>query len=202
MNTVSKGETRRVLAPAPPGRTIEALPAGLLGEPLTWLFAEHYRHRQLCSLVERVGTATVLLRDEVEEALNFLRFDLPLHIIDEEDDLFPLLRRRCTAEDELGKALGALSADHREDIEAAARLIDLMERALESGDPPGGNLADRRHFKEFASRERRHIALENAVVLPIARLRLTPADLLNLARRMAARRGFAVALPAVSPGRE
>ena len=57
---------------------IERLPPELVHEPLNWLFAEHYRHRQLCQLIERVGTATVLLGDEAQEILDFLRHDMPL----------------------------------------------------------------------------------------------------------------------------
>lgn len=168
---------------------IEPLPAGLVHEPLNWLFAEHYRHRQLCRLIERVGTATILLREEVEEILAFLRQDMALHIIDEEEDLFPLLRRRCLPEDELGPLLGALSAEHRDDIEQTQTLSTLLERALIEGQPPGHDLETQRLFTDFALHERRHIALENAVILPIARLRLTPQDLHALSTRMAARRG-------------
>lgn len=168
---------------------IEPLPAGLVHEPLNWLFAEHYRHRQLCRLIERVGTATVLLRDEAVEILTFLHHDMPLHIIDEEEDLFPLLRRRCLPEDELGPLLGSLSAEHHDDMEQTRGLIARLERALIDGQPPGYDLETRRQFTAFALHERRHIALENAVVLPIARLRLTPRDLRALSTRMAARRG-------------
>ncbi|WP_339930204.1 hemerythrin domain-containing protein [uncultured Brevundimonas sp.] len=168
---------------------IEALPQGLVHEPLNWLFAEHYRHRQLCRLIERVGTATVLLREEAEEILTFLRQDMALHIIDEEEDLFPLLRRRCLPEDELGPLLGSLSAEHRDDMEQTRVLTALLERALSEGQPPGHDLETRRLFTEFALHERRHIALENAIILPIARLRLTPRDLRALSTRMAARRG-------------
>jgi len=168
---------------------IEPLPAGLAREPLNWLFAEHYRHRQLCRLIERVGTATVLLREEAQEILTFLRQDMALHIIDEEEDLFPLLRRRCLPEDELGPLLGALSAEHHDDMEQTRTLSALLERALITGQPPGHDLETRRLFTDFALHERRHIALENAVVLPIARLRLTPRDLHALSTRMAARRG-------------
>jgi|TARA_R110002124_G_scaffold10031_1_gene50689 iron-sulfur cluster repair protein YtfE (RIC family) len=185
---------------------IEPLPAGLVHEPLNWLFAEHYRHRQLCRLIERVGTATILLREEVEEILAFLRQDMALHIIDEEEDLFPLLRRRCLPEDELGPLLGALSAEHRDDIEQTQTLSTLLERALIEGQPPGHDLETQRLFTDFALHERRHIALENAVILPIARLRLTPQDLHALSTRMAARRGVFldrsdVALPLDDPDR-
>lgn len=168
---------------------IEPLPPGLVHEPLNWLFAEHYRHRQLCRLIERVGTATILLREEAAEILTFLGRDMALHIIDEEEDLFPLLRRRCLPEDELGPLLGSLSAEHRVDLDQTRLLSDLLERALIDGQPPGHDLGTRRLFTEFAQHERRHIALENAVVLPIARLRLTPGDLRALSTRMAARRG-------------
>jgi len=168
---------------------IEPLPADLVHEPLNWLFAEHYRHRQLCRLIERVGTATVVLREETEEILTFLRQDMALHIIDEEEDLFPLLRRRCLPEDELGPLLGSLSAEHRDDMEQTRVLSTLLERALTEGQPPGHDLETRRLFTDFALHERRHIALENAVILPIARLRLTARDLRALSTRMAARRG-------------
>ncbi|HRO32094.1 MAG TPA: hemerythrin domain-containing protein [Brevundimonas sp.] len=174
-------------------RHIEPMPVTLMHEPLEWLFAEHYRHRQLCALIERVATATVPLRDEIAEILDFLRFELPLHVIDEEEDLFPLLRRRALPEDELDKILGVLSADHKADMVNAAQLRALLETAQQTGVPPGGQPDNRRLMTAFASGERRHIALENAVILPIARLRLRPEDLRNLALRLAARRG--VVLP-------
>jgi iron-sulfur cluster repair protein YtfE (RIC family) len=169
--------------------TIEPVPPELVHEPLNWLFAEHYRHRQLCQLIERVGTATVLLNDEAHEILGFLRHDMPLHVVDEEDDLFPLLRRRCQAEDELDSVLGALSADHRSDLDRARVLITALEGALAEGRAPGHDRESRHVFTDFALHERRHVALENAVVLPIARLRLTSADLRSLSIRLAARRG-------------
>ncbi len=172
------------------GPRIEPLPPELIHEPLNWLFAEHYRHRQLCQLIERVGNATVLLRDEAQEILAFLRHDMPLHVIDEEDDLFPLLRRRCQPADELDAVLGALSAEHRDDLEQSRALIAGLQRGLADGQAPGHDRETRSLFTEFAVHERRHIALENAVVLPIARLRLTAADLRSLSIRLAARRGL------------
>jgi hypothetical protein len=40
----------------------------------------------------------------------------------------------------------------------------------------------------FAAQERRHLIVENAIVLPLARVRLTPQDLETLRRRMLQRR--------------
>jgi len=168
---------------------VEPSPPSLVAEPLNWLFAEHDRHRRFCSLIERIADSEVVLRDEVAAVLVFLRHDLPLHIVDEEDDLFPMLRRRCEPEDELDRALGALSADHRDDIEAVAQLADLLEEALRQNHSFAAAPDAQRLLRAFVTRERSHIALENAVVLPIARLRLGPEDLDLFSRRMAARRG-------------
>ena len=41
---------------------------------------------------------------------------------------------------------------------------------------------------DFARNERRHLALENSVVLPLARLRLSPEDLIRLSARLLRRR--------------
>lgn len=175
----------------PAGRPpwIDALPPELVLDPLNWLFAEHYRHRQLCQLIERVGTAAVFLREEAQTIVDFLSHDMVLHVIDEEDDLFPLLRRRCLPTDELDAVLGTLSAEHRDDLNHAQALIALLQKALADGEAPGQGPETRRLFTEFTLRERRHIALENAVVLPIARLRLRAPDLRSLSLRLAARRG-------------
>ena len=171
---------------------IEPMPPGLMHEPLEWLFAEHFRHRQLCGLIERVATASLPLREESSEIIDFLRYDLTLHIIDEEEDLFPLLRRRARPEDEIDKVLGLLSADHKSDAVNAERLREGLEAALEASLPAGHVPEVRRQLLAFATHERRHIALENAVVLPIARLRLSEADRRQLALRLAARRGVAL----------
>jgi iron-sulfur cluster repair protein YtfE (RIC family) len=181
---------------------IEPIPTALMAEPLNWLFAEHYRHRQFCALIERIAASQVVSHLETQEALTFLRHDLPLHIVDEEDDLFPLLRRRCEPEDEVDRVLGSLSADHRDDIDVVAQLISLLEASLRLERPPAASPKAQRQLRAFVARERAHIALENAVVLPIARLRLTQEDLDVFSRRMAARRGLpgrSVSTPGAAP---
>lgn len=82
-----------------------------------------------------------------------------------------------------------LSSDHHAEAASAARLADRLEEVLRASEdrPMTPDLV--RSMGNFTQRERRHIALENAVVLPIARLRLTPRDLSGLSRRLAARRG-------------
>ena len=179
--------------PRPPEagrRRIEAMPAELITAPLDWLFAEHYRQRQLCRAMETAAGSAPPPSGLLPEIIDYLRHDLPLHVLDEEEDLFPLLRRRCPVEDDIHDVLGLLSSDHRAEAASGAHLADRLE-AVSRGDdalPMTPDLV--RSIGNFVQRERRHIALENAVVLPIARLRLTARDLSGLSRRLAARRGL------------
>lgn len=170
---------------------IEPMPPQLVASPLDWLFAEHYRQRQLCQAIDEAASLMHAPVSLLAEIVGFLRHDLPLHVLDEEEDLFPLLRRRCLAEDDINRVLGLLSSDHHAEVASAARLADRLEVLLNSGGAPSQMPDLVRSMHNFTQRERRHIALENAVVLPIARLRLTPRDLTGLSRRLAARRGRA-----------
>lgn len=173
-----------------PQGAIEPIPLDLLREPLVWFFAEHYRHRNLCEQLLGLAQSAIFDTGPLEEVLRFLDADLPLHIIDEEDDLFPLLRRRCQADDQIETVLGILSGDHANDLRDASALMTLLTKAI----------ADRRGLaayaqaaslvQAFCKSQKRHIAVENAVVLPIARLRLDKEDLHDLGRRLAARRGL------------
>lgn len=174
---------------------IEPIPRDLMREPLDWLFAEHFRQRQLCREMERLAHEPGFLGDLTAEVVDFLRHDLALHVLDEEEDLFPLLRRRCLPEDDVERVLGVLSADHRTDLDLARVIRTRLEACLDARSPASRDLELKKALVAFAEQERRHVALENAVVLPIARLRLLPSDLETLSRRLAARRGLLIAAP-------
>lgn len=62
-----------------------------MAEPLEWFFAEHFRHRQLCGMIDEVAAALAFDGARIAKIVDFLRYDLALHVIDEEEDLFPLL---------------------------------------------------------------------------------------------------------------
>ena len=117
----------------------------------------------------------------------FLDRDLRLHLEDEEQDLFPLLWQRAQPEDNISDILDLLSEEHGLDQD----LVDflLADLAVLAG---GAQLANPIRFlvnvREFAETQRRHLAWENALLLPVARRRLTEVDLAGLARSMAARR--------------
>ena len=157
-------------------------------DPVEWFFAEHYRHRRFCNALAAAAVSECFDRERLAEFLAFLRHDLALHIIDEEADLFPLLRRRAKPEDELEPVLERLSADHWLDSVNSVQVQEALERCLATGTPPARDAGAKALMVEFAARELRHLAVENAVVLPIARRRLSAKDLTRLARRLATRR--------------
>jgi hemerythrin-like domain-containing protein len=170
---------------------VSETPVDLLAEPIAWFFAEHQRHRQFCDLMQRASMATIYEEELIGWLLDFVIHELALHVLDEEEDLFPLMRSRAQPEDKLEAILGRLSDEHAKDLTRAAAVRHHLETCLRQRAPISRNNVRRRALESFANHERGHLALENAVVLPIARLRLTERDLLDLSNRLATRRGIA-----------
>lgn len=168
---------------------LEPLPSELLLKPLDYILADHLRQRVLCVLCEQLADTQQLDVETAGEVLAYLKTDMVVHVIDEEQDLFPLIRRRAQIEDDIEEALGQLSGEHAIEEQLANAITEGLEAAL---DNPGVGLGDglRQHLRDFAQNERQHLALENATVMPLAKVRLTERDLQDLAGRMAARRGI------------
>lgn len=162
--------------------------------PLDFIVAEHGRQLAVCTVIERLrhNPRHGAQRVTMEAARSYLIRDYPLHLADEEEDLFPLLLRRCPREDPLDQVLALLRREHAAD--ASLHLAVIEDLALLIG---GRALDDpARAFMNlgaFSENQRRHLAWENAVVVPRAQRYLTEADHLSIGRRMAWRRG--VALP-------
>lgn len=175
---------------------IEPAATALLSDPLDFFFGEHFRQRKLCNLIEGLAFARALDSKLAREVLDFLRHDLVLHVADEEADLFAFLRRYCPPEDEIERVLAALSAEHAGGRHLAAIVIDGLQQALSQGLPVAAQAGLREAMIDFARNERRHLALENAVVLPLARRRLPASALAELSARLTARR----ATPPGNPG--
>ena len=167
---------------------IEPASVALLSDPLDFFFAEHFRQRKLCNLIEQMAQADRLDPLLAAEVLAFLQHDTVLHVLDEEQDLFPLMRRRCPPEDEIERVLSALTAEHAGDRHLAGIVIEGLQTALRESQAIAAQPGLREAMVDFARHERRHLALENSVVLPLARLRLTPDDLAQLSVRLLRRR--------------
>lgn len=172
---------------------IERTSPDLLKEPLEFLFAEHYRHRHMCKLLEYLAVSVCFEAGLIAGTDDFIRYDLALHVIDEEEDLFPLLRRRCSEEDNIEDVLGRLSADHALDQDLARKVRGIFAQALEYRAPPSTIAGGPEALLRLARQEKSHMALENAVVMPLARRRLAKDDLNALSLRLAARHGVAMA---------
>ena len=164
----------------------------LLKKPLEFILADHHRQRALCQALDRLADAAALAPGLAREVVDFIESDMPIHVIDEEEDLFPLLRRRATPEDNVERVLGLLSREHAEDDRLADIIVEGLRRSCAAGDTELATKL-REALRSFAHRQRRHLAVENAIVMPLAEARLTEKDRDGLARRMAARRGIQLA---------
>jgi len=160
-------------------------------DPLGFIYAEHYRNRIICNTLDAARPAwrPNLSKQELEAIVEFYTVDRPLHVADEEELLFPILRTRCKRSDNLPEILALLEAEHRAD----QPLIDSVMKGLRvliSSE----KLADPKLFAErcraMADFQRRHLAWENSVVMPLAKRRLAPSDIVDLGRAMAKRRGI------------
>jgi hypothetical protein len=166
----------------------DSIDRSLLARPLEFLFVDHLRQRNLCTLIEQLADAPDLQPELAERLASHIAGDLAIHGIDDEEDLYPLIRRRARPEDRIEEVLGVLSGEHAAQNRLAEAVVgDLRTAAAEN---QGFPVQLRIRLRLFASRLRRYLAVENAIILPLAEDRLTEADRRGLARRMAARRGL------------
>jgi len=174
--------------PAYRGSDLSPTDPSLIATPLAFFGEEHLRERQICALIDGLAATASFDRRAAQTVLRFLNEELNLHMRDEAEDLFPLLARRCLAEDDIGRVITRI----RNDLDAATRLLPVIRTILARCLDTGSNLVakDRKLLIQLADHVRRHLAAENAILLPIARARLTKRDLQSLSLRMRSRRGL------------
>lgn len=176
------------IAPHGEGFLLEPMPPALLDDPLEYMFADHFRQRSLCVALRRYADVGEVPRAEAAMVIAYLTRDLPWHHQDEDEDLFPLLRQRALREDELGEALAQLTDDHHRAEPMVGEVIAALS-AAPSGDHIKLAKPARALLRAYAASEHRHLAIENGIVLAIARIRLRRSDLAAMSRSMKARRG-------------
>ena len=163
-------------------------PFALLDEPLAYVQAAHLQQRAICAVLRRFAAAHAASRPEADRVTAYLTGELRLHHEDEDLDLYPALRRRALPADGLGITLARLSEEHRQGAAMADLIVDaLSARPAEEVVQLGATTSEA--MQAYAASEIRHLALENAVVLALARIRLTRPDLKAISRGMKARRG-------------
>ena len=161
----------------------------LLDTPLDYIFAEHMRLRAVCARLRQFAEDGLLDCADADLIRRHLEIDLADHCLDEERDLFPLLQKYARGVDDLQDTLAQLAIDHQQmqamqgdvlkvlDHGANARAVALTE-------------ADGAVLNRYAELEQRHIAIEDGIVLAIARIRLSPRHLAEMTTSMKARRGL------------
>lgn len=168
---------------------IADLPASLLDSPLDYILADHDRHRGICQRLREIARLGHIQGDEVASLSTYLTTGLTQHHDDEDEILFPALRRRALPEDELESVLSRLEDDHQRSHALVKSILDFFESA-----GPAQNVPVPQHLiaviLRYSAREYRHLAIENAVVMTIAQVRLTKSDLAAMSRQMKARRGM------------
>ncbi|MFQ5467595.1 MAG: hemerythrin domain-containing protein [Kiloniellaceae bacterium] len=163
----------------------------MLGNPIQAIRREHERQALACDWLAALATEAepAPIAAEIDALLVFLTEDLVWHIADEEIDLFPSLRARCTPADGIAGIIDQLSREHDLDKDIADFLVDdLTACAARAGSAPPRRFGINAHG--FAETQRRHLEWENHLILPLAQSRLTADDMRELGRNMARRRGL------------
>jgi hemerythrin-like domain-containing protein len=177
---------KKVSKPPPHLARGETTQTGRIENPLDFIAVDHMREREACTLIDRLVALVPISAADRDRVLVFLREQLPHHLEDEEIDLFPMMLERCEPDEEIDKVIERLTSDHQHaHVDAPAIIALIQTKAAELTSDDCARLAD------FARHSRRHLVLENAIILPIARARLTEDDLRIMKRHMLERRGIA-----------
>ncbi len=170
----------------------------LPGNALDFFHQDHLRKREVCARIARLSELEAPDADEICDIMSFLTHELPPHLADEEQDLFPLLARRCRPEDEIEPVIARLAADHRRIRDRIPGILAVLKAA-----GPGGKAFSDEHrarLHRFSADLLQHLILEYAIVLPFARLRLNRRDMGLLQKGMLRRRGLDRLLEACDAG--
>ena len=131
-------------------------------------------------------------RTALENALAYFRNSAPTHTADEEESLFPRLRASNPAQAALD-CLATLESDHVAANRDHATVDALARRWLSEGTLSAEQSQTLHETLERLSRTyARHIAIEDGELFPLAARALPAAQLEDVGREMAARRGLAV----------
>jgi len=119
--------------------------------------------------------------------LTALRVDIPRLLADEAEDLFPILQLAVRKTDDLETILSRLQGDQDELRARSAASLSALEACSQESER-ALDVALKSDLAALAARVRQHVSLLNAIILPIARLRLTLEDIATLGAGMATRR--------------
>lgn len=182
-----------------PGTTATALPgfdtpAAGTEAPLEMLAACHGRMERHLALLERLGAHLAdhghdgQARDAAAQLLRYFDRAAPDHHADEERDLFPALLESMAGSDPvcLRELTASLSDDHRR-LEAGWRPLRTLLQRIADGEPEA---LDPAAAQAWVADYRRHLAREDAELLPMAARLLDDDAIVQVGRAMRERRGI------------
>lgn len=137
------------------------------------------------------GALNAEQREALEKALTYFREAAPRHTADEEQSLFPRMRRLDNPEVKAALAqVEDLEREHRVADALHAEVDRLGRQWLATGTLGPGELGQMRiALADLKSIYDRHIAIEDEQVFPLARKVLAPDEQKAVGEEMAARRG-------------
>lgn len=159
--------------------------------PIEILDGCHERIRHHCALIEKIAAhversgADAEAREAAFRVVRFFEGAAANHHRDEEEDLFPALHHFAPDLNAARDLMHRLRVDH---VRLAVLWADMRARliAMRQGDASGLDAAT---AAAFSTAYDRHIVLEEAELLPLARRCLDAQTVARLGRRMAYRRG-------------
>ncbi len=159
-----------------------------LGNPLDYIAEDHIRERLMCDRIDAIASGEAATPEQAETVRSYLHEAFLDHIGDDCQSLFPLMRQRCTEDDNIEQVIERITSDHVASQALARPVVAVLGRLAEGG----ACLTDkeRNGLTHFAAHARRHLTVENAILLPLARMRLKSRDLVRLRRDMLRRRGL------------
>ena len=176
---------------------IGAKPESDFSEPLGMLRDCHKRIQFFLTDLMRLADSSAepldsARRTALERALRYFRESGPRHTADEEESLFPRMRKMSDARvDEALKEIRELEADHQRANEAHAAVEALGSRWLKEGVLSEDDASRLKSFmRELSKLYEHHLEVENNAVFPLAASLLSGQDKTEIGREMAARRGL------------
>ena len=168
-------------------------PAPGFDEPLEMLHACHGRIQDQLATLEKLvphlarAGCDVPAREAARAVLRYFDLAGAQHHQDEEEDLFPLLRRYAgeRGRDDVRAALDELAREHR----SMEEIYETIRRRLDDVAEARSARLDIEEVAHFAWVYRRHIMREEAMAFGFAAEALTQGERATLGARMAQRRG-------------
>ena len=178
-----------VVANEPNDAAREGISAPRIIDPLEYLFAQHDRQLVICAALDRLAVAPgdATAAETAQLILDYAVSEMPLHLADEEQDLFPRLVARCDPEDGIDNIVDQLEHEHETDSALYKRLEHEL-KGIARGKASSHPEVFASDARAFAMLQRRHLNWENGTILPLARQKLTREDLDDMRDAMMIRR--------------